>query len=316
MNIPTTKPTTIARAAVATFASVMLAASCSSARTYGGPVRPATEVARAHFVQPLLLLEATARQGSICSVDDELVALRRNRLETALNPGAGIGSVELLPGEHTLRVQLRHGIPGEVRTVRWRCEPGASYSLRSRPSERQPPVELFVVDDGTGEELAKSWLEAPSIDAFGLDSAKWGEADWRVEESSHWITFTPRNVAVDGASERLRLEWSELDRWRPAPRAAWAVGVDLRRELERSHGAFEWQDLESTDTRSVHAWSGTRAGRAETLHGLVVVHLRDGRVTTGRWTSDDRAHFDAQLGRWSEFLGSSAWTEAWKESRP
>lgn len=311
-----TTPNESTRTLLAALLCLTFAASCASVRTYGGPQRPATEVARAHFVQPFLTLEETDRQGTIVSVDDEFVAERRDPLAKMLSSGGGIGSVELLPGEHTVAVRLQHGIMLDGRSVRWRAEPGASYALRSRPSVRQPPVELFVVRDETGEELAKSWFGPPSIDAFGLDSATWSEAGWRIEAAWHWITFTPRDAAADDARERVRLEWSEPDRWNPPPRAAWAVGVDLRRELERGHADFEWQDVESDDARSVHVWSGTREGRAEKVHGLVVVHLRDGHVSIGRWTSDDLARFDAGRALWSEFLRSTEWTRAWKEARP
>lgn len=291
-------------------------AGCTSVRTYGGPPRPETEVARAHFVQPLIALEETDRLGSIHSVDGEYARDRQNAAAKLLSTGQDLGSVELLPGEHTIRVRLKYGITVDVRDVRWEAEPGVSYSLRSRASERQPPVELFVVRDDTGEELAKSWIGPPSIDAFGLDATTWREADWRIEKAWHWITFTPQSVSPETARERLRFEWSEPDRWNPAPRAAWAVGVDLRRELERNHGGFEWQDLESSDARSVQVWSGVRQGRAETLRGLVVVRLDDARVTIGRWTTDDLDTFESQRVVWSEFLGSDAWTNAWTEARP
>lgn len=293
-----------------------LASSCSTARTYPGPGRPESQVARATVSRTILLLAETDRIGRIMAVDGEPVDDLPDAAAYLLLSSSGAASVELLPGEHRIELRLSKGVEVDRRTLRWEARAGVAYSIGCRPSERQPPVEAFVVREDTGEELAVSWIAPPAPAAFGLDPARWRAAEWRVEPDRHWIAFVPAEHASGEARERLRLEWSEPDRWYPAPQAAWALGVDLGRELEREHTDFAWRDVDSGDGTSVHEWSGARGGGARSLHGLVVVQLREGRASIARWTTDSQQRFaELREPRRAELM-SATWVAGWQEARP
>lgn len=292
---------------------VLWLASCTSARMYSGPRVSDAEVAgvevRTHFV----LADDDDRAPLIHAVDGELTSEHAGLHHTLFGDPAGVHRVDLAPGERRVEVRLEHGSLVDRRTLRWNVEAGGRYVIDYRHSERQPPVEAFVVREDGGEELARSWVAPPDVGAFGLDAARWSTADWRVEDRWHWISFQPVDSA---ARERLRFEWSEPDRFYPETTKAWATGIDLRREQERDYSEFEWSQVSSNDSACVYAWSGVRSGRAGRLHGEIVVRVRDQRLFVARYTSEDAERFAAERETWRAFGLAAGWIEAWKEALP
>lgn len=264
---------------------------------------------RTHFV----LADENDRAPLIHAVDGELTSARAGLRQFLVGDPSGVHRVELAPGESRVEVWLEHGVLVDRRTLRWNVEAGGRYVIDYRHSERQPPVEAFVVSEDGGEELARSWIAPPDVGVFGLDAARWSTADWRVEDRWHWISFEPVDSA---ARERLRFEWSEPDRFFPTIEKAWAAGLDLRREFEREYAALEWSTVSAGDAAAVYAWSGVRPGREGHLYGEVVVRVIDHRLVVARYTSEDAARFEAERGTWRAFGSSDGWLDAWKEALP
>jgi hypothetical protein len=292
---------------------VLSLASCTSARMYSGPRVSEAETANVEVRARFVLADADDRVPLIRAVDGELTNQKAGLHHFLFGDPTGVHRVELAPGERHVEVRLEHASATDRRTLRWNVEAGSRYEIDYRRSERQPPVEAFVVRADTGEELAHSWIAPPQTADFGLDPLRWSEADWRVEDRWHWISFQP--VAAP-ARERLRFEWNEPDRFHPTIEKAWAIGIDLRREHERDYTEFEWAPVSSSDAACVYAWSGVRAGRAGRLHGEIVVSVRDSRLFVARYTSEDAERFAAERETWRAFGLGAGWIDAWKEALP
>lgn len=293
---------------------------------YAGAERWSSEVASVRMHNRITWNDKSAIDLGIDSVDGQPTSEGQSRLARVVT--VGVDEVELVPGERRLVVGAFDAIePRLRRSLRFTVAPGASYTLETRASDRQPPIEVFAFRDDTREEIAVSWIAPPESAAFGLDPTRWTVADWRVEDASHWIRFEPANPGGGGnrsgadsgdsaARERLRLEWSELDRFESAPTAAWSHGVDLRREIEAGFNDFEWTEHAVGDTTGVYTWSGRREGRTERLHGLVVLRVRDGRTAVLRYTNDSAERFAREQATWREWGLAEGWVLAWEEALP
>lgn len=280
-----------------------------------GSERWTSEFARVRMHNRITWNDRSAIDLGIDSVDGEPTAERQSLLARVAT--VGVDEVELVPGEHRLVVGELDGLePRLERSLRFTVAPGASYTLETRASDRQPPIEVFAFRDDTREEVAVSWIAPPASASFGLDPARWTVADWRIEDASHWIRFEPARDVANGSLERLRLEWSERDRFESAPTAAWSHGIDLRREIEADFDAFEWTEHAVGDVTGVYTWSGRRTGSDARLHGLVVLWVRDGRTAVLRYTSDSLERFAAEQATWRAWGLTDGWVRAWEEALP
>jgi hypothetical protein len=134
----------------ASFAAVLLLASCATLRTYPGARRDAPDVA---CLRPAVM---PARLILIDAIDDQRLGWLQDR-------------AEILPGEHTARVTVvlrgRDHQTQFTHSLRFRAEAGRDYIVYSETDLSGPRI--FILDDRAGSVVAEAFAPASSARASG-----------------------------------------------------------------------------------------------------------------------------------------------------